>query len=51
MQKGLSLGVRTSEENFGCIGNVRIIPLYMIGRYDALLRTNGEDGNSTDSNM
>ena len=47
-EKRLSLGVRTSEENFGCIGNVRIIPLYMIGRYDALLRANGEGGNSND---
>ena len=42
--KGLSLAVRTSEENFGAIGdNVRIIPLYLIGEYDRILRA-AEDG-------
>ena len=44
--KSLSLAVRTSEENFGAIGdNVRIIPLYMIGEYDRILRT-AEDGDT-----
>ena len=38
-EKHLDLGVRTSEENFGTIGNIRIIPLYMIGEYDRILRT------------
>ena len=37
-EKKLSLGVRTSAENFGSIDNVRIIPLYRIGEYDAILR-------------
>lgn len=45
-EKHLSLGVRTSEENFGSIGDVRIIPLYMIGFYDAILRANGDGGNA-----
>ena len=38
-EKHLDLGVRTSEENFGKVGNVRIIPLYMIGEYDQILRS------------
>ena len=39
--KGLSLGIRTSEENFGSLdgGRIRIIPLYMIGEYDRILRS------------
>ena len=45
--KNLTLGVRTSEENFGALENhIRIIPLYMIGEYDRILRAagEGEDG-------
>lgn len=37
-EKQLSLGVRTSEENFGTLEQVRIIPLYRIGDYDPILR-------------
>ena len=37
--KNLSLAVRTSEENFGIIdGKVYVIPLYMIGEYERILR-------------
>ncbi|MBR4465909.1 ATP-binding protein, partial [bacterium] len=36
-EKQLSLGIRTSAENFGTIGNVKIIPLYRIGDYNKLL--------------
>lgn len=36
-EKGLPLGIRTSEENLGVIGNVRIVPLYMIGEIAKLL--------------
>ena len=41
--KGLSLGIRTSEENFGFLddGRIRIIPLYLIGEYDRILRSAG----------
>ena len=46
-EKHLSLGVRTSEKNLGTMGNVRIVPLYMIGNYDAILRTNGDGGNAS----
>lgn len=45
-EKHLALGVRTSEENLGTVGDVRIIPLYMIGFYDAVLRANGDGGNA-----
>ena len=45
-EKQLRLGVRTSEENFARLDDVRIIPLYMIGRYDAILRANGDGGNA-----
>lgn len=41
-EKGLGVGVRVSGENFGRIGNVCIIPLYMIGGYDGILRRGGE---------
>lgn len=37
-EKGLALGVRASEENFGAMDDVRVIPLYRIGEYDAILR-------------
>ena len=37
-EKKLTLGVRTSEENFGTIDKVLIIPLYLIGEYDRILR-------------
>ena len=41
--KGLSLGIRTSEENFSSLddGRIRIIPLYLIGEYDRILREAG----------
>ncbi len=41
--KNLPVGVRTSEENFGSLdgGRIRIIPLYMIGEYDRILRSAG----------
>ena len=45
-EKQLGLGVCTSEENFGRLDDVRIIPLYMIGGYDAILRANGDGGNA-----
>jgi len=42
-EKHLSLAVRTSEENFGTIGDsVRIIPLYMVGEYERILRSAGD---------
>lgn len=42
-EKHLPLAVRTSEENFGTAnGNIRIIPLYMIGEYDRILKTAGD---------
>ena len=39
--KNLPLGIRTSEENFGSLddGRIRVIPLYMIGEYDRILRS------------
>lgn len=37
-EKKLALGVRTSEENFGTVDRVRIIPLYRIADYDRILR-------------
>lgn len=43
-EKRLELGVRTSEENFGTIGNVYIIPLYLIGGYGDILRGHVSDG-------
>ncbi|MGN0847137.1 MAG: ATP-binding protein [Kiritimatiellia bacterium] len=46
-EKRLSLGVRTSEENLGLLGDVRIIPLYLIGGHESLLRANGDDGNAS----
>jgi len=46
-EKHLSLGFRTSEENLGTMGDVRIVPLYMIGNYDAILRANGDGGNAS----
>lgn len=41
--KGLSLGIRTSEENFSSLddGRIRIIPIYLIGEYDRILRSAG----------
>lgn len=41
--KGLSLGIRTSEENFSSLddGRIRIIPIYLIGEYDGILRSAG----------
>lgn len=41
--KGLSLGIRTSEENFGSLddGRIRITPLYLIGEHDRILRSAG----------
>ena len=43
--KNLTLGVRTSEENFGTLEDqVRIIPLYLIGEYDRILRVAGDGG-------
>ena len=37
--KNLALAVRTSEENFGVIDSkVYVIPLYMIGEYERILR-------------
>ena len=38
-EKKLALGVRTSEENFGTVDRVRIIPLYRIADYDRILRS------------
>lgn len=46
-EKHLSLGIRTSEENLGTMGDVRIVPLYMIGNYDAILHANGDGGNAS----
>ncbi len=37
-EKRLSVGVRTSEENLGAIGEVRIVPLYLIGESTRLLQ-------------
>ncbi len=36
-EKGIELGIRTSQENLGVMGNVRIIPHYMIGEWKRLL--------------
>ena len=36
-EKGLPLGLRTSQENLGSLGDVRIIPHYMIGEWKRLL--------------
>ena len=37
-EKGISLGLRTSQENLSVLGdNVRIIPHYMIGEWKRLL--------------
>ena len=40
-EKSLKLGVRTSEENLGELdgGQIRIVPLYLIGEYESILRT------------
>lgn len=44
-EKRLPLAVRTSEENFSTVdGVIRIIPLYMIGEYDRILRSAGDGG-------
>lgn len=46
-EKHLPLAVRTSEENFGTIGDsIRIIPLYMIGEFDRILRSAGDGSNN-----
>lgn len=45
--KHLSLAVRTSEENFGTLeGGIRIIPLYLVGEYDRILRAAGDGDES-----
>ena len=36
-EKGIRLGFRTSQENLGASGNVRIVPHYMIGDWKRLL--------------
>ena len=36
-EKGIELGVRTSQENLGAVGSIRIIPHYMIGEWKRLL--------------
>ena len=36
-EKGIELGIRTSQENLGTIGNIRIIPHYMISEWKRLL--------------
>lgn len=36
-EKGLRLGLRTSQENISSYGNIRVIPLYMIGEWRRLL--------------
>ena len=36
-EKSLSLGIRTSQENLGILGNIRIIPHYMISDWKRLL--------------
>ena len=36
-EKGIALGIRTSQENLGRIDNIRIIPHYMIGEWKRLL--------------
>ena len=36
-EKGIGLGLRTSQENLGVSGNVRIVPHYMIGDWKRLL--------------
>ena len=40
-EKSFKLGVRTSEENLGELdgGQIRIVPLYLIGEYESILRT------------
>ena len=40
-EKSLKLGVRTSEENLGELddGQIWILPLYLIGEYESILRT------------
>ena len=40
-EKSFKLGVRTSEENLGALdgGQIRIVPLYLIGEYESILRT------------
>ena len=40
-EKSFKLGVRTSEENLGTldVGQIRIIPLYLISEYESILRT------------
>lgn len=52
-EKRLELGVRTSEENFGTIGDVRIVPLYLIGRYGEILRgdSGGAEGDKRKEGM
>ena len=43
--KNLTLDVWTSEENFGTLkDHVRIIPLYLIGEYERILRGAGDGG-------
>ena len=36
-EKGIGLGVRTSQENLGAVGSIQIIPHYMIGEWKRLL--------------
>ena len=36
-EKKLSLGIRTSQENLGEFGNIRIIPHYLISDWKRLL--------------
>jgi predicted AAA+ superfamily ATPase len=36
-EKSIGLGIRTSQENLGTIGSIRIIPHYMIGEWKRLL--------------
>lgn len=36
-EKNLDLAIRTSEENFGTFGDIRILPLYFIGEHGCFL--------------
>ena len=36
-EKGIGLGLRTSQENLCVMGNIRIVPHYMIGEWKRLL--------------
>ena len=40
-EKSFKFGVRTSVENLGELagGQIRIVPLYLIGEYESILRT------------